>query len=159
MENSLCLPLSPSSLRPYVTSVPVTLAQRRRPRTRHPPHLRRNHILSSLLRRDTGGIRDMTRSDASGENHSGRQGRWGLGIAAYVVAAGSIFRIHFLEPRPQNYRGAALDSKAKHRQLNFWMLNHQIVIRQGGAPSLPMTEEHIGQLVDETRCALTEWPF
>jgi len=81
------------------------------------------------------------------------------GIQARVVVAGSIFRIFFLERPPGNYRQAALDSSEKHRWLYFWMLNHGIVIRQGGCPSLPMTDSHTGQLVEETRNALKEWPF
>ena len=81
------------------------------------------------------------------------------GVSASVVVAGSIFRIYFLDCPPANYRQAALDSGEKHRWLYFWMLNHGVAIRQGGAPSLPMTETHASQLVDETRRALREWPF
>ncbi len=81
------------------------------------------------------------------------------GIQACVVVAGSIFRIYFLPEPPTNYREAAADSKVKHRWLYFWMANHGISIRQGGAPSLPMTSRHTQQLVDETHRALKEWPF
>jgi glutamate-1-semialdehyde 2,1-aminomutase len=81
------------------------------------------------------------------------------GITASVVVAGSIFRIFFLERPPANYRQAALDAKEKHRWLHFWMLNHGIVMRQGGAPSVPMTDAHTTQLVEETQRALKEWPF
>lgn len=81
------------------------------------------------------------------------------GVAASVAVAGSIFRIYFLEQLPENYRQAALDDSSKHRWLYLWMLNNGIVIRQGGAPSFPMTENHASQLVDETRRALKEWPF
>jgi glutamate-1-semialdehyde 2,1-aminomutase len=81
------------------------------------------------------------------------------GVEASVVVAGSIFRIFFLEKPPANYRQAALDSTQKHRWFSFWMLNHGIATRQGGCLSLPMTEAHTLQLVDETRSALKEWPF
>ena len=81
------------------------------------------------------------------------------GIAASVAVAGSIFRIYFLEQLPENYRQAALDDSDKHRWLYLWLLNNGIVIRQGGAPSFPMAEDHASQLVDETRRALKEWPF
>ncbi|HAA75791.1 TPA: aspartate aminotransferase family protein [Candidatus Latescibacteria bacterium] len=81
------------------------------------------------------------------------------GIEACTVVAGSIFRIYFLDRPPSNYRQAATDSKEKHRWLHLWMLNHGIAIRQGGAPSVPMTEAHANQLIDETSRALEEWPF
>jgi len=81
------------------------------------------------------------------------------GVKASVVVAGSIFRIFFLDRPPDNYRQAALDSSEQHRWLYFWMLNHGISIRQGGAPSLPMTQTHADQLVAETKNALKEWPF
>ena len=81
------------------------------------------------------------------------------GIEACVVVAGSIFRIYFLNTPPSNYREAARDSKDKHRWLYFWMLNHGIAIRQGGATSLPMAQVHAEQLIDQTRQALKEWPF
>lgn len=81
------------------------------------------------------------------------------GVTATVVVAGSIFRIFFLDRAPRNYREAAVDAKEKHRWLYFWMLNNGIVIRQGGAPSVPMTAEHADRFVDETRRALKEWPF
>ncbi len=81
------------------------------------------------------------------------------GIAASVVVAGSIFRIFFLRRPPHNYRQAALDSGARHRWLNFWLLNHGIATRQGGCLSLPMTPEHTTRLVEEIRSAVREWPF
>ena len=81
------------------------------------------------------------------------------GIAASVVVAGSIFRIFFLPRPPHNYRQAALDSGAKHRWLNFWLLNHGIATRQGGCLSLPMTTQHTTRLVEEIRSAVREWPF
>jgi glutamate-1-semialdehyde 2,1-aminomutase len=81
------------------------------------------------------------------------------GVEACVVVAGSIFRIFFLDCPPSNYRQASLDSKDKHRWLNFWMLNHGIATRQGGCPSLPMTQDHADQLIRETQNALKEWPF
>jgi glutamate-1-semialdehyde aminotransferase len=81
------------------------------------------------------------------------------GVKACVVVAGSIFRLYFLDQPPANYRQAAADSGEKHRWFSFWMLNHGIATRQGGAPSLPMTTEHAQQFIDETRNALKEWPF
>ena len=81
------------------------------------------------------------------------------GVEACVVVAGSMFRIYFLAEPPTNYRQAAADSKEKHCWLYFWMANHGIAIRQGGAPSLPMTTEHAERLVHETDRALQEWPF
>lgn len=81
------------------------------------------------------------------------------GIAASLVVAGSMFRIYFLAEPPTNYRQAATDSKEKHRWFYFWMANHGISIRQGGALSLPMTAQHTEQLIAETRRALEEWPF
>jgi glutamate-1-semialdehyde 2,1-aminomutase len=81
------------------------------------------------------------------------------GVEACVVVTGSIFRIFFLDKPPVNYREAAADSKEKHRWYQFWMLNHGISTRQGGAPSLPMTTDHTKQLVAETRDAMKEWPF
>ncbi|MBI92296.1 MAG: aminotransferase class III-fold pyridoxal phosphate-dependent enzyme [Candidatus Latescibacterota bacterium] len=80
-------------------------------------------------------------------------------VEANVVVAGSMFRIYFLDRAPQNYRQAALDSGEKHRWLNFWMMNHGITTRLGGCLSLPMTQDHTLRLVDQTRCALKEWPF
>ena len=81
------------------------------------------------------------------------------GVEACVVVTGSMFRIYFLAEPPTNYRQAAADSKEKHRWLYFWMANHGIAIRQGGAPSLPMTTEHAERLVHETDRALQELPF
>lgn len=81
------------------------------------------------------------------------------GIDASVVVAGSMFRIYFLPEAPVNYRQAALDSGEKHRWFSFWMLNHGIATRQGGCLSVPMTGDDTDRLLDETRCALQEWPF
>lgn len=81
------------------------------------------------------------------------------GVTASVVVAGSMFRIYFLDQPPTNYRQAAQDAKEKHRWFSFWMLNHGIATRQGGAPSLPMTQEHAEQFITETKNALKEWPF
>lgn len=81
------------------------------------------------------------------------------GIDASVVVAGSMFRIYFLPSPPRNYRQAAADDADKHRWFSFWMLNHGIATRQGGCLSVPMADADIDRLLDETRCALQEWPF
>ncbi len=81
------------------------------------------------------------------------------GVEARVVVAGSIFRIYFLAEPPVHYRQAAADSAEKHRWFSFWMLNHGIATRVGGAPSLPMTAKHAQRFIDEAKNALKEWPF
>jgi glutamate-1-semialdehyde aminotransferase len=81
------------------------------------------------------------------------------GVEACVVVAGSIFRLFFLSQPPRNYRQAALDSKEKHRWFNLWMQNRGIATRQGGCLSVPMMQEHLDRLIDETKSALQAWPF
>jgi glutamate-1-semialdehyde 2,1-aminomutase len=81
------------------------------------------------------------------------------GVTATIVVAGSLFRIYFLDTPPRNYREAAQDSKEKHSWLNFYLLNHGIVTRQGGCTSLPMTTEHADTLVEMVREGLNVWPY
>lgn len=80
-------------------------------------------------------------------------------VTATVLVAGSLFRIYFLDTLPRNYREAAQDDKEKHTWLNFYLLNHGIVTRQGGCTSLPMTTEHGDRLVNTVREGLEVWPY
>ena len=80
-------------------------------------------------------------------------------IPATIVSAGSLFRIYFLDHPPRNYREAARDSNEKHQWLYFYLLNHGILIRQGGCVSLPMTTEHADRLVNYVHEGLTRWPY
>ncbi len=80
-------------------------------------------------------------------------------IPATIVTAGSLFRIYFLDYAPVNYRQAARDSSEKHRWLYFYLLNHGIVIRQGGCVSLPMTTKHADDLINCVREGLRVWPY
>ena len=76
-----------------------------------------------------------------------------------IVTAGSLFRIYFLDKPPRNYREAAQDSREKHQWLYFYLLNHGILIRQGGCVSLPMTTEHADRLVNYVSEGLSVWPY
>ncbi len=78
---------------------------------------------------------------------------------ASIVRAGSLFRIYFLDQPPRNYRQAAQDSSEKHLWLYFYLLNHGIIIRQGGCVSLPMTTEHADRLVNYVQEGLHVWPY
>jgi len=80
-------------------------------------------------------------------------------IPATIVTAGSLFRIYFLNEPPRNYREAARDNGEKHQWLYFYLLNHGILIRQGGCVSLPMTTEHTDRLVNYVHEGLTQWPY
>tara|TARA_B100001123_G_scaffold438872_1_gene574560 strand:- start:1391 stop:2737 length:1347 start_codon:yes stop_codon:yes gene_type:complete len=69
------------------------------------------------------------------------------GIQTRITTIGSLFRVHFLPTKPENYRQAAQDDALMHKFLFFSLLNKGIYWKLGGNISLPMDDTHIDQLV------------
>ena len=70
------------------------------------------------------------------------------GICARVAVAGSIFRIHFTEELPSNYRQAAAGNKEMLRWLFFWLLNNGINWAEHGNVSFATEEEQVDRFID-----------
>lgn len=80
------------------------------------------------------------------------------GVAASVVTAGSLFQYYFLPQPPRNYREAAQDDAARHRWLYFRLINRGIVTRRGGNVALPLNDQHVDRVLEETAAALRDLP-
>ena len=92
----------------------------------------------------------LTRDLESGLNGVFRE----KGVEAVCTSIGSLFRIHFLPRRPNNYREAARDDGLMQQWLFFSLLSEGIHLSQGGALSLPMEAGHIDRLVSSVRKGL-----
>lgn len=106
--------------------------------------------LATLRLTDEDALRRMealTRKLESELNEVFREGD----AEAVCTSIGSLFRIHFLPRRPNNYREAARDDGLMQQWLFFWLLSEGIHLSQGGALSLPMDEGHIDRLVNSVR--------
>ena len=109
--------------------------------------------LATLRLTGEGALRRMealTRNLESELNEVFRE----AGAEAVCTSIGSLFRIHFLPRRPENYREAARDDGLMQQWLFFWLLSEGIHLSQGGALSLPMDEGHIERLVSSVRKGL-----
>ena len=78
-------------------------------------------------------------------------------IDAVCTSIGSLFKIHFLKERPENYREATQDDSLMHQWLFFWLMAEGIHLSQGGSISTPMNDNHIDQLVDSVRRGLKQF--
>jgi glutamate-1-semialdehyde 2,1-aminomutase len=78
-------------------------------------------------------------------------------VEAQITTIGSLFRIHFLPSRPNNYREAAQDNALLHKWLFFSLLNNGIYWKLGGNVSLPMDDTHIDHLIDTVSQVLSEF--
>ena len=88
------------------------------------------------------------------ESHVGRIGTElngafeAAGVQARVAAIGSIFRIHFTEELPTNYREAAAGNKEMHRWLFFWLLNHGINWAEHGNVSIANESDQVERFIE-----------
>ena len=70
------------------------------------------------------------------------------GIRARVAVIGSIFRIHFTDELPTNYREAAAGNNEMHRWLFFWLLNHGINWAEHGNVSIATESEQVDRFIE-----------
>jgi glutamate-1-semialdehyde 2,1-aminomutase len=70
------------------------------------------------------------------------------GLRARVAVIGSIFRIHFTQELPSNYREAAAGNKQMHRWLFFWLLNNGINWAEHGNVSIATKPEQVDRFVE-----------
>ena len=70
------------------------------------------------------------------------------GVRARVAVIGSIFRIHFTDELPTNYREAAAGNKEMFRWLFFWLLNNGINWAEHGNVSIATEPEQVDRFIE-----------
>ena len=70
------------------------------------------------------------------------------GICARVAVIGSIFRIHFTDKLPTDYREAAAGDKEMFRWLFFWLLNNGINWAEHGNVSIATESEQVDRFIE-----------
>ena len=70
------------------------------------------------------------------------------GVRARVAVIGSIFRIHFTDELPKNYREAAMGNKEMHKWLFFWLLNHGINWAEHGNASIATEPGQVDRFIE-----------